>query len=522
MSRSTAVLSIVLFAAATSAAASVTIKSNVVKYRDSSIPHATGRAGDATIDALALYGKDGMTDLTVTSNGSIDKVQLKTDDGHAVNYTNLGGAAFTQQLVGLAAHAPLQVQANVSSVDAARTDVVTAEEIVKYRPDLEVADVRAPERAMPGMPFEVTATVRELNGDVGARATCVLSSKGVELDRANGIWVDAGGTVACKFATALSAMGTQTLTVSATNVDPGDWDDGNNAASADITIAEPFASYNAAVWEGTAHQHILYSTPYRHMESTTDRWEQWTSFFGVAPAKLDIDKIDASYSESSDGTPIDSFSYGSMTWYTGNDSSDWRCRSGYNDWSQDLGLIAVCVGNPFGPYFSTISASRSTTEATYLASQWSSVYRGSGGDVYIDNTTGGYRLGMDTPHYGTSVSLVVTLSDGTSTYQGAPTIPLVLYSRQYGMPYNCETWGYEICRENLTTEIGRQRQRGSELLTDWRSSHSRLVRLRWRTMRSICAMSAASTTSTAIEPNRTMRFSAAVRCGSPSMKAMTK
>jgi hypothetical protein len=61
-----------------------------------------------------------------------------------------------------------------------------------------------------------------------------------------------------------------------------------------------------------------------------------------------------------------------------------------------------------------------------------------------------------TPRYGTSVSLVVTLTDGTHTYQGAPTIALAPYSRQYGMPYNCETFGYEICRENWTTEVGRR------------------------------------------------------------------
>jgi hypothetical protein len=119
-------------------------------------------------------------------------------------------------------------------------------------------------------------------------------------------------------------------------------------------------------------------------------------------------------------------------------------------------LIAVCAGKSFGNPLTSVSVSRNTIEATYLATRWDWRYRDANGNVYIDNTSGAYREGKDTPHFGTSVSLVVTLSDGTTTYQGAPTISLAPYSRQYGMPYNCEFWGVTICRENRTTEVGRR------------------------------------------------------------------
>ena len=75
MSRSTAVLSIA-FLITSAADAAVSIRPNLLKYRDSSVPHAVGRAGDAVVDAVALLGKDGMTDLAVAANGSIDKVQF--------------------------------------------------------------------------------------------------------------------------------------------------------------------------------------------------------------------------------------------------------------------------------------------------------------------------------------------------------------------------------------------------------------------------------------------------------------
>ena len=54
-------------------------------------------------------------------------------------------------------------------------------------------------------------------------------------------------------------------------------------------------------------------------------------------------------------------------------------------------------------------------------------------------------------------------------------------------------------------------------LDAWRSSHSRLTCLRRRTRRSIWSISAARTASTASELTSTIRFSAAVRCGSDSM-----
>src|SRR5688572_22861825 len=81
-----------------SAFAATPFISNDVKYRDSSLPHATGRSGDASIEAFALLGKDGGTDLEITaSGGTLDKLQVKLPDG-TENFNRLSGTSFSRRL----------------------------------------------------------------------------------------------------------------------------------------------------------------------------------------------------------------------------------------------------------------------------------------------------------------------------------------------------------------------------------------------------------------------------------------
>ena len=121
-----------LFASA--ALADSSLHSNSEKYSDTGKKAATGRAGDATIEALALRGRNGVTELSVTSNGSLDKVQVKYRD-LTFNHQS-SGSTFSTQITGLTRGTPIAVQANVSGADAARTGVVSATETVKNRPEL--------------------------------------------------------------------------------------------------------------------------------------------------------------------------------------------------------------------------------------------------------------------------------------------------------------------------------------------------------------------------------------------------
>jgi len=253
--------------------------SNSVKYRDAGKPHATGRSGNATVQARALMDKAGVTTIDVTTGeldaagsapGAFDKIQVKglnpqdlTTALWVDNYNALkkaGLATYTYSYAKLGYNMPIQVQANVSGIDS-RADVVTVVERVKRRPDVSVLQVQSPATAAPNVPVTIGATVQELNGDVGARANCVLYVNGVEADRSNGIWVDAGSVVSCAFSHQFTQAGTYQLSIAAEGVVPGDWDLTNNSATGSIQIRTPGDFTYSAYAEDISdyHEHYFYS-----------------------------------------------------------------------------------------------------------------------------------------------------------------------------------------------------------------------------------------------------------------------
>ncbi len=224
--------------------------SNSVKYKDAGVKPAVGRSGSASLEVRALLARAGSTQVEAstgsleggTSPGQIEKVQLKMfiGDMPTSNYNKLtGGGYWTESYTSLARGNEIQVQANVTGIDPKRTDVVTVKAAVALRPDITVSSVAGPRESPPNAPVTFTATVSEINGDVGARSDCVLSIDGGEVDRADGIWVDAGGTVTCQFTYVFGTPGTYAVAVTASNVVPSDWDLANNTASASITVLEP-------------------------------------------------------------------------------------------------------------------------------------------------------------------------------------------------------------------------------------------------------------------------------------------
>jgi hypothetical protein len=231
--------------------------SNSVKYRDAGQKPATGRSGSATLTALALLGSDGVTDLAVAAGapGTLRKVQIKAFDGDALLWTRndngpSGGSA-TYPLRGLKRGGRLQVQSNIGGVDGNRTGVVTVDETIKLRPDLSVQAIDAPPSVRVAQPTVLAATIAELNGDVGARADCVLRVEGEVVDRARGIWVDAGDAVDCAFTHSFPTAGTVHISVAAEGVDPGDYLSGNNSRSATVIVV-PNASMGLNVF---AYEH---------------------------------------------------------------------------------------------------------------------------------------------------------------------------------------------------------------------------------------------------------------------------
>jgi hypothetical protein len=251
-------------------AASVTSRgptrfANSIKYRDKGLKHARARAGiaatAATLEARALLGRDGSTTLDI-STGAIDapdasqllsKVQLKqyAPNGElqiTTNYKQINSPVYQLTLAGRVRGSNLQVQGSIVGVDGKHSDVVTLTETVKLRPDVSVDRITAPAQSLLRVPVSISALISENNGDVGARADCVLAVDGVEVSRARGIWVDAGRSVSCLFSHDFPTTGTKQLTVSAVSVNPGDWNESNNAATSTIQITLP---RNEFTWNGS-------------------------------------------------------------------------------------------------------------------------------------------------------------------------------------------------------------------------------------------------------------------------------
>ena len=254
---------------------------NNIKYRDKGKKHARARAGIASLEARALLGRDGVTTLDISTGvidgppgaGVLSKIQLKqfAPNGElqiTTNHNGINSALYQLALAGRVRGSKLEVQGNVFGIVSNRTDVVTLDETVKLRPDLSVDRIISPAQSMVAIPVEISALISENNADVGARADCVLSADGVEVDRAQGIWVDAGRSVSCLFSHIFSTVGSKQLTVSAVSVSPGDWSAANNSVAQTIDIVLPTnefswtATYAAVTnWTGTSFSQGYWTRP---------------------------------------------------------------------------------------------------------------------------------------------------------------------------------------------------------------------------------------------------------------------
>jgi hypothetical protein len=221
---------------------------NSQKYRDSGVKPGTGRSGSATLEVRAMGSQDGSVLLEATTGslelgtslGKIEKTQVKVLAGDTTtqNFNKLSNTGYWSKafVAGPSRGTKLQVQANVSGIDPKRTSVVTATTTVARRPDITVQAVNGPAQIAPNAQVVFMAVLSEINGDLGARANCVLSVDGAPVSEAPGIWIDAAGTVTCQFSHVFTETGSHTIRVSATNVTPGDWDLSNNSASTSIEV----------------------------------------------------------------------------------------------------------------------------------------------------------------------------------------------------------------------------------------------------------------------------------------------
>ncbi|HEX2201928.1 MAG TPA: hypothetical protein VHG91_01455 [Longimicrobium sp.] len=480
-----------------SAPRSIPFVSNAVKYRDTGKRAARGRAGSAQITALALLGKDGVTELGVTAASAdtsrpgtpqIRKVQLKALDHDSAqvgtrNFNGLPGAAFFgTTLGGLARGSRLEVQANVEGIDANRTDVVTATETVKLRPDLAV-DVSTLRRASTGVRIGILGVVAERNGDVGARANCLLYVDGTLADQAIGIWVDAGDAVTCAFSHTFNTPGVHTVEVRADSVHPGDYDRSNNADTATIdVVARPQSFvYDAMAQEAFDSLHSVNTQAWR---DSTGSFGESTFLFSqtgrsqtamisgrspvamTGPFRVDVFQRGDSVIHAAQyfGVPHDTVPGDTVPNDTiPNDTipsdtipSDTipgdTTRFATAAWSADPYCMAQFDGGVF--FFACTSRNESYTEFRYTRSAGSVTYHSyqhvrefdattGVENVYTSNTSGSFGHGV-LGQMGNRYTFYVRFTDGVSNLLANTTFDLVPRLEDYSSPETCwesEGWG---------------------------------------------------------------------------------
>lgn len=261
------------------------------KYRDSSAPHATGRSGSATLEARALLGADGVTRLLVTTGslddlnfapGELTKVQLKAyapDGTHlwTQNHQRPSSDGVHEFLLqGLPAGTRIDVQANVRGIDRNRTDVVEVSETVKLGAALGVT-IDPPAQVVRGVPTVITGTVRETNGQVGTYTSCVLVVDGVEVDRIDHIWVDAGDVVTCAFTYTFRDAGTHNVEIRLV-AGPGDQSFVTQPPSASGQVnaqdPNPVPTFAASVMDRTVAEERLYDETWWNPDGSNREFHQ--------------------------------------------------------------------------------------------------------------------------------------------------------------------------------------------------------------------------------------------------------
>jgi len=316
----------------------------------------------------ALQDVNQATDVTVTTKVILPgfsapsrskHIQLKSFDTSGnlrwtkneknVALTPNGGASTAMfQYSDLGRHQPFQVQEQVQNAQTGNTEVLNAKGVVLLRPDIAVDNLTAPAQVHVGQIVNIVASLKELNGDLGAKTNVVLNEGATVRDHADQVSVNPLGVVDVVFATKFDQTGTYTLTAVAGDVVPGDYDNSNNAKSITIQVVDnvqsvPFYlyyhnttqeyasiwndgySYGSHFWKGQTE--YLYETLYLPGNALTfpvDKVSIQFSADNVPKGSAEVTNVPASYSYD-DG--CNSYAYGDA--YAGDNT--WVYLQNYSD-----------------------------------------------------------------------------------------------------------------------------------------------------------------------------------------------
>lgn len=220
---------------------------NSARYRDSERKMVQAVVGPYSATAIVLQGTDRKTELGVKASDPIRSLRIRSFARGGAPWLSReiaakdGQSTFAGSVDGLVAPQTVLIDADLvdSKGERGRVSLIEA---VRLRPELQVTEIWAPPLAVAGSVARIVARVRELHGDLGAQADCVLYEGDSELDRVRGAWVDASGYVSCGFSPVFESAGEKVLRVALEAVDPGDDLADGNERTVRLKVIEPAAA----------------------------------------------------------------------------------------------------------------------------------------------------------------------------------------------------------------------------------------------------------------------------------------
>lgn len=428
--------------------------------------HSRSCRHEDALEAEALLGATRVTRILVTTGdlddlssaeGEIVKLQVKVydDAGRYMgvrNYNRLAenDGTVTVDMEGLQRGWTLRIMGLVRETgrNRHRTRVLETRTVVKAAAQLTTT-LNLPASANVGVPTVITATVFEVGGDNGGAADCVLYVGGVEVDRANNIWVDAGDAVTCAFTYTFTGSGredVQVQLVSPTPVFNPDCETGGCGGTEPVVVATDDGSLDVVVpnfttWSASADDRSVYasrtfdsfwqnavtgrSRDYYDFASTTER-RQTVNVQGTLnrPAQWPLAEVTVSYGPGG--------SWLQDTW-SGlafeRDSAGTRCVNRQR--TEQAAIFYLCSDDARSTFGYTFFAGTVTYHSTGFAKTFDGV--STEGDTYTWNDEYTvYNGGEQARPWGASVSLSIEIRDGGGTFRVDPLIPLAPYTGPTG------------------------------------------------------------------------------------------
>jgi hypothetical protein len=269
----------------------------------------------------------------------------------------------------------------------------------------------------------------------------VLSVNGVVVDRAPNIWVDAGGTVSCAFATRFQSLGAKALRVTVETDPIVEFDAGNNMGETAVTVVPlPVQmTYRAEALQHTGRVTERYVSTYDnvvddyHATYTLDReWNEQSQsawIFASAPVGVTFPLDRLALSMIADGKTVDTRSYSEMAGGTpfGDAVTGGTC--GQNG-DASFGFV-VCTYHDGAAVWTTVYYNQNYAgTVTYESVELTVVTTPAG---TVPGTPGYFRNGDawgSFKEWKRTLGFSIDLTDGLYTLLAAPT--LMLWDNAYG------------------------------------------------------------------------------------------